>query len=278
MKKTFLLLFILGTILNYGQSNQVLDFKLGFSPQTNYNQTTNTSSEFQLSYEGSKELLEMLKEKGVENPTITKSSADMESVLKTGKIDAQGNFPVIIEYLKSVDGNGKTIIPSGTLLYGKGSLSALPKLDSIVAKDLDETLKNTIFQLVQSTFAQLALPEKKLKVGESFLQETPLRMPVGGLNINMTIKTTYHLKEIVGKNAFFDVDQVYTANVLDTDKNNITVSGTGTGKFIYDIPNSFANENILDMKFIFELKKEEVTVKLNMTNTYRQKATITKIK
>ncbi|MFH6997236.1 hypothetical protein ACHRVZ_04830 [Flavobacterium sp. FlaQc-57] len=278
MKKKFLLLFIFATVLNYGQSNQVLDFKLRFSPQTRYDQATSTSSEFKLTYEGSEELLGALKSQGVENPTITKTSAEMESVLKTGKINAEGNFPVVIEYLKSVDANGKTIIPNGTLLYGRGSLTALPKLDSIVSKGLDETFKNTVFQIVQSTFEQLALPEKKLKVGESFTQDNPLNMPIGGLNINMSIKTTYHLKEIVGKNAFFDVDQVYTANVLDADKNNINVSGTGTGKLTYDIPNYFTNENILAMKFNFDLKKEDVTVKLNMTNTFKQKATISKIK
>ncbi|MTH14062.1 hypothetical protein [Flavobacterium sp. LC2016-01] len=278
MKKIFLLLFSTATLLSYSQSNQVLDFKLGFSPQTSYNQSTVTVAEYELSYEGSQEILETLKSNGIQNPVITKNSVDMETVLKTGKADASGNFPVVIEYLKSLDANGKTIIPNGTLIYGKGSVSSLPKLDSIVAKGLDETFKKTVFQIVQSTFAQLALPEKKLKAGESFAQETPISIPVGGLNIDMIITTTYKLKSITGKNAFFDIDQIYTAKVLDKDKNNINVSGTGTGNLIYDIPNHFSTENNLDMKFIFELKKDEITVKLNSTNNMKQKATITKIK
>jgi len=278
MKKLFLLLFISGTLSNYAQSNQVLDFKLRFFPETSYNQTTTTSAEFQMTYQGPKDMLEKLKANGVQNPTIIKNSAYIETVLKTGKSNAEENFPVVIEYLKSIDGNGKTILPDGTRIYGKGSMTSLPKLDSIGSTNIDETLKNTVFQLVQNTFAQLNLPEKKVKVGESFVQETPMNFPVGGLNIDMTITTTYKLKSIVDKNGLFDIDQVYTAKVIDTNQNNINVSGTGTGKLIYDTQNYFTTENNLDMKFIFELKKDELTVKLNSANTFKQKAVITKSK
>lgn len=276
MKKLFFLLFTSISYLNYGQSNQILDFKIHFKPQTNYNQTMASSSEYELTYEGSDELIKTITDSGVKNPTITKNTSLVESVLKTGKTNAEGNFPVVIEYLKTLDTNGNTIIPKGTLIYGKGSVSGLPKLDSIVAKDMDETFKNSIFQTVQSSFAQIALPEKKLKIGESFSQESPINIPVGALNIDMMITTIYKLKNITGTNAYFDITQAYTANVSSESLNNITASGTGTGKLIYDIPNNYASENSLDLELLFNVKQDELGIKLKSISKIKQTAGVTK--
>lgn len=278
MKKLFLFLFALVTFLNYGQSNQTLDFKIRFSPQTIYNQTMANSASYELTYEGSEEFLNTLKSSGVKNPTITNSTVDIESVFKTGKTNAEGNFPVIIEYLKSLDNKGNTIIPNGTLIYGKGSTSSLPKMDSIVAKGLDEASKNMIFEIVKNSFSQLALPEKKIKIGEAFSQESPLTIPIGALNIDMSITTIYKLISIVDKNAYFDINQVYTANISSENLNNIIVSGTGAGKMTYDIPNYFASENVVDMKLMFDLKQDEFNIKLNSATSIKQTARISKIK
>ncbi|MBL0736898.1 hypothetical protein JI750_08400 [Flavobacterium sp. GN10] len=278
MKKLFLFLFALVTFLNYGQSNPTLDFKIRFSPQTIYNQTMANSASYELTYEGSEEFLNTLKSSGVKNPTITNSTVDIESVFKTGKTNAEGNFPVIIEYLKSLDNKGNTIIPNGTLIYGKGSTSSLPKMDSIVAKGLDEASKNMIFEIVKNSFSQLALPEKKIKIGEAFSQESPLTIPIGALNIDMSITTIYKLISIVDKNAYFDINQVYTANISSENLNNIIVSGTGTGKMTYDIPNYFASENVVDMKLMFDLKQDEFNIKLNSATSIKQTARISKIK
>jgi len=278
MKKLFLFLFALVTFLNYGQANQTLDFKIRFTPQTIYNQTMANSASYELTYEGSEEFLNTLKSTGVKNPTITKSSVDVESVFKTGKINAEGNFPVVIEYVKSLDNKGNNIIPNGTLIYGKGSTSSLPKMDSIVAKGLDEASKNMIFEIVKSSFAQLALPEKKIKIGEAFSQESPITIPIGALNIDMSITTIYKLMSIVDKNAYFDINQVYTANISSENLNNIIVSGTGTGKMTYDIPNYFASESVVDMKLMFDLKQDEFSIKLNSATSIKQTAKISKIK
>ncbi|MCM0666143.1 hypothetical protein [Flavobacterium tyrosinilyticum] len=278
MKQLFFLLFICTTALSYSQSNQILDFKIRFSPQTIYNQTMTNSASYELTYEGSEELLNTLKSSGVKNPTITNSTVDMESVFKTGKANADGSFPVVIKYLKSLDNKGNTIIPNGTLIYGKGSITALPKLDSIVAKGIDDISKNTFFEIAKSSFSQLALPEKKLKVGEAFSQESPLNIPIGPLNIDMSVTTIYRLTSIFDKNAYFDINQIYTANVSSEKLNNIIVSGIGTGKMTYDIPNYFTSESSIDMKLMFDLKQDEFNIKLNSSTSIKQTAKISKYK
>lgn len=275
MKKLFLLLFLSGTFFNYGQSNQILDFKAGYSPETSYHQTTLNSSDYEVLYSGSEKFLETLKQNEVPNPTKIKNSFNLETLSKTGKIDKNGNFPITIEYLNSIDANGKTIIPNGTLLYGKTSLSNMPEMDSIVSKGMEENFKNVIFQTVKSTFSQLVMPQKKLKKGESFTQESPLTIPIAGINIEMLISTIYNLKSMNSKNAFFDITQTYTIKMSD---NRFETSGAGIGKgnLIYDIPNHFINENTLKMDFNLDLKHTDFTLQLKSKTDFKQISIISK--
>ncbi|KOP39098.1 hypothetical protein DBB36_16530 [Flavobacterium sp. WLB] len=275
MKKSFLLVFIFTTFQNYCQSNQILDFKPGYSPETIYNQTVTNSSDYEMTYSGSEELLTMLKENGTENPVKIKSSFNVETVSKTGKIDKNGSFPITIEYLKSSDKDGKSVIPSGTLLYGNATLSSMPKLDSIVGKGMEENFKNSIFNMVQSTFNQLAMPEKKLKAGESFSQESPLKLPIGGINIEMVITTIYSLKNITPKSAFFDIVQTYTMKLADPSFDS-SGSGNGTGKLVYDITNHFISENTLNMELNLNLKHTDFNIDLKSKSDYSQLAKISK--
>ncbi|MBP4137548.1 hypothetical protein [Flavobacterium geliluteum] len=275
MKKSFLLLFIIMPFFNYGQSNEILDFKPGYTPETIYNQTVTNSSDYEMTYSGSEKLLEVLKKNGTENPVKVKNVFNVETVAKTGKMGKDGNFPITIEYLQSSDINGKNIIPNGTLLFGNATLSSMPKLDSIVAKGMEENLKNSIFQMVQSTFNQLAMPEKKLKAGESFSQESPLAIPLAGINLEMVITTTYNLKNITAKSAFFDIVQVYSMKISDTGFET-GGSGNGTGKLVYDIPNHFISENTLDMELNLKLKHTDFNIDLISKSAYSQVVKISK--
>ncbi|MBZ4034411.1 hypothetical protein K6T82_06520 [Flavobacterium sp. 17A] len=277
MKKLLLLLFISGTFCNYGQSNQVLDFKAGYSPESNYLQTTFNSSDYEVLYSGSEKFLDVLKQNGTTNPTKIKNAFNLETISKTGKIDKSGNFPITIEYLKSLDANGKTIIPNGTMLYGKASSSAMPVMDSIVSKGMEESFKQTIFQTVQSTFSQVILPQKKLKVGESFIQENPLTLPVAGINIEMQITTTYTLKSMNSKNGFFDVSQTYTIKMSDA-RFETTGAGVGKGNLIYDIPNHFISENTLGMDFDLHVKHPDFNLDMKSKSDFKQTCQITKNK
>lgn len=274
--KNILLLFLISLpVFNYGQSNQILDFKAGYSPETTYNQTTFNSSDYEVLYSGSEKFLETLKQNDIQNPTKIKNIFNLETLSKTGKSDKSGNFPITIEYLKSIDANGKTIIPNGTLLYGKTSFSNMPQMDSIVSKGMEESFKNIIFQTVKSTFSQLVMPQKKLKIGESFTQESPLILPIAGINIEMLITTTYNLKSMNSKNAFFDITQTYTMKMSD---NRFETNGAGLGKgsLIYDIPNHFIIENTLAMDFNLNLKNTDFTLQLKSKSDFKQTSLISK--
>lgn len=279
MKKILLLILVSLPSLHYGQSGQILDFKIAYAPKMTYHQIVEQSSETELHYIASPEILEKLKNKGVKNPTLGKTLTIMESVFKTGNAAKDGFFPVSIEFIKSTNSENKTIIPDGTFMYGKASASTMPVLDSIVSKDLDASFKATLLQTMQSMFSQIALPEKKLKVGESFVQETPLSIPVAGISFDMKISTTYKLVSMTNQMANFDIVQKYTLNVIITEgqQYNITADGGGTGKLNYDIPNHFATSFKLDIGLNFDIKQEMFSLKLKSNSGFNQNVKISKI-
>lgn len=275
MKKLFFLLFVSFTLSSYCQSKQILDFNAGYAPENVYKQLIQSFSETEINYIGSDTFLETIKSQGIQNPTIQKAGMEMETVSETGKMDKEGNFPITITYIKSETNEGKTIIPNGTMLYGKVSLSTMPKLDSISAKGLDETLKNSIFEIVKSTFSQVSIPIKKIKVGDSFSQDTPLTIPMAGIKFEMLITTTYKLKNIIDQNANFDINQVYKMKITESEY-NIEASGNGTGTLTYDIPNHFITENTTDIDLHLKLKKDDFTLKVNSKSKYGITAKVSK--
>jgi hypothetical protein len=278
MKKTLLLFLISLPLFNYGQSSKdILDFKIGYAPQTSYKQVIEQSSDTELLYIASDEILEKLKSTGVQNPTLAKSITIMESVFKTGKTEKDGNFPVVIEFVKTTNSEDKTIIPNGTLIYGKASSSSMPKLDSVVSKEMDEPYKKQLLQTVQSMFSQIALPEKKMKIGEAFTQVTPLTIPLAGTSIEMEITTIYKLINMTGEIANFDIVQQYIAKIaFEEGKFNITADGNGKGKLVYDIPQHFATKFVLDIGLNFEVKQDLFSLKLKSNSGFNQAVQIIK--
>lgn len=278
MKKTLLLFLISIPLFNYGQSSKdILDFKIGYAPQTSYRQVIEQSSDTELLYIASDEILEKLKSNGVQNPTLAKSITIMESVFKTGKTEKDGNFPVVIEFVKTTNSEDKTIIPNGTLIYGKASSSSMPKLDSVVSKEMDEPYKKQLLQTVQSMFSQIALPEKKMKIGEAFTQVTPLTIPLAGTSIEMEITTIYKLINMTGEIANFDIVQQYIAKIaFEEGKFNITADGNGKGKLVYDIPQHFATKFVLDIGLNFEVKQDLFSLKLKSNSGFNQAVQIIK--
>jgi hypothetical protein len=277
MKNIFLFVLFSIPFFNYSQSEKALDFKMGYSPQTSYIQVIEQSLGNELLYSGSEDFLKKLKENGVENPTITTNTTITESILRTGKLQKDGNFPLTIEFTKSTSSDQKVIIPNGTFIYGKASVSSMPKLDSIVSKDLDATFKTNLLQTIQSTFSQMALPEKKMKIGESFSQETPLKIPVATLTFDMLITTTYKLIGIQNQTANFDIVQDYTLKIADNDQQfDINASGNGKGKLDYNIPNHFSTQFNLDIELNMGLKRDEFGLNAKSKSSFKQTVQISK--
>ena len=267
------LVFVLISFNTYSQNE--LTLKIQYSSETNYSQTIIQTSENYITYSGSKEFLQKIKEKGIQNPTVTNSTSTIKSAFKTGKLNNKNFFPLTMEFLNTTNNDGKKIIPDGTIIYGHGTIDNMPKLDSIVSPDLNNDFKKELLQTMQSTFSQISFPDRKLKIGESFSQETPLSLPVLNNTIEMTMLTNYKLISIENNLGNFEVSQIYTMK-SNISNNDIVATGSGKGKIVYDIKNNFFLKYQTDGEIEMDLKMKEISLKMKSKNTFIQDVIISK--
>lgn len=275
MKYRYLIIaYLLVFCLNSYSQNE-LTFKVRYSPETTYSQTIVQTSESNMTFIGSEEFLQKLKDKGVQNPMVTNTSTTSEMDFKTGKLDSHKYFPLTMEFVKTTNSNGKKIIPDGTMIYGHGTLENMPELDSIVSEGLDNEFKKGLLHTLKSTFSQISFPIKKLKVGDSFSQESPLSIPVAGTTVEMAIVTNYKLISILNNLGNFDVTQTYTMRSTISN-NDITAAGSGIGKIVYDIKNNFLLKFQTTGELEMNMKIKEFSINLKSKNGYDQTVIIRK--
>jgi hypothetical protein len=275
MKKYISYLLILSHFFCNSQTQKEVAFKVQYKPDMKYNQMIEQKSQTNIKYSGSEDFLKKLKDKGVENPMITSTQSKIETIFKTGKETTKKTFPLTIEFTKTVSSDGKIIIPDGTIIYGNGSNGNMPTLDSIVSKKLDENFKKSLLQTIQSTLNQLSFPEKKIKIGDSFIRESPLSIPVSGSTIEMTITTYYKLLDIENNIANFDVSSVYTMKSVIT-KYDIKATGNSKGKMLYDIVNNNLTDYKTDTEMKMNFKLEDLYMDLESKSSFIQTIEISK--
>lgn len=275
MKNSLLLLFVISIQLSVAQTKNELQFKIQYHPETKYEQTLDQTSHLEMIYAGEADFIQSLKEKGVQNPTVIDNHSVIESVFKTGKITNNTYFPLTIEFLKTTNSDNKTQIPDGTIIYGKGTLGNMPTLDSIVSKGLSEEFKKGLLQTMQATFAQINIPERKVKVGDVFDIDTPLSIPLASIQMDMTITTTYKLLSIINNIADFDVSQAYTMKT-NTTKFPMNATGSGKGKLLYDVVNNFNLSYQIDMEMSANVKIEKIQLDIKSKTGMIQSAKISK--
>jgi hypothetical protein len=268
------LFFLLVTFGCQSQSTKSVTFKFEYRPETKYQQTIVQSSTSEITYSGSEEFLSRLQNKGIENPTITKSGSDIQTILNTGKRKKE-KYPLTIEYVKATNSDGREIIPKGTIIYGNGFDNRTPKLDSIVSKDMEDSFKKSLLQTIQSTFSQITFPEKTIRVGESFSNEMPLSIPVAGITVDMKITSTFTLKNISGSVAELDVTSIYTLTSVITDY-KIKATGSSNGKMYYDT--QYANLTTYDTNTLLNmnLEMDNFTIDLRSESRFLQTNRISK--
>lgn len=276
MKNFSLLLLFISIQLSVAQNKNEFQFKIQYNPETKYDQTLDQTSYLEMKYAGEADFMQTLKEKGVQNPTIIDNHSIIESIMKTGKLTNKTFFPLTIEFLKTTNSDNKTQIPDGTIIYGKGTLGNMPTLDSIVSKGLNEEFKKGILETMKATFAQINIPERKVKVGDVFDIDTPLSIPVASLQMDMTITTTYKLLSIKNNVADFDISQVYTMKT-NTTKFPMNATGTGKGKLLYDVVNNFNLKYQIDMEMSANMKIEKIELDIKSKTGMIQSAKISKI-
>ena len=252
-----------------------LTLKIQYQPEKKYHQITERTSQTIIKYAGSEKSIQKLKDRGIQNPTITNRKSKTETVLKTGQPIDGKNFPVTMKYIKSSASKGKIEIPDGTIFHGQFIGGDVPVFDSVEAGGLDAKDKRALIRNLQNTFSQLSFHGEKLKIGEQFSGEKPLSIPMEGSTIEMVVTTNYKLISISNHIARFNISQVYTMSPKLMD-NSFKGTGNGKGQLLYDITNKVILNYAIDTEmelnkkldsFDFELKaKSGIIQTTNVSN------------
>jgi hypothetical protein len=259
MKKITLLLLTL-TVYSC-QSQQEIDFKVGYLPNLDYTLTQKQISENNVLYIASDEIIENLKNNGYTNPTISKDTTFLRSISKTGAF--YGNqFPLNIEVLESSNKS----LGKGMKMHGNYINEAI-KIDSISNSSISDKSKTELLISMESMMNQIKYPERKIKIGESFAQKSPMSLPIADVTIEMEINSIYTLKRVKSGIGYFDLDQVYSIKSATKDY-KMKLNGTGKGQIDYDIEKQFFTKFYLEMEmnlkteleaFAIELKTKSIT-------------------
>lgn len=247
------------------QSNKTVTLSAGFKPGNTYRQTHNQNHKTTIRYKADADVLKVLTEQGVQNPTVQEVKSDYTSEVNTGKSLDGKTFPLTIKFIKAPDSFGRNGITSATKIYGHGEVNALPKIDSIVAPDMAETMKKSILATLDGMFSQVKYPEKAFKRGDTQQVISPVTMPLAGTVLEMDLITDYTLIEIKNGIARFDIAVTYKAKNNDP-KYNITVTGTGKGFMDYDIKKAFsvAQKSDIIMQMGFTYKEFDMDISSEM--------------
>ncbi|MGV3461204.1 MAG: hypothetical protein ACO1N9_12205 [Flavobacterium sp.] len=212
MKKAALLFLLVGASA-FAQS---VTLKMGYKPSTTYKLKNDQKTTVSVSYGEDSE--PMAQEQAMAFTTIT----------KTGKL-TNNQIPFITEMELGEEAAAAAQIPAGTKFYGKTDKDGVPKFDSIHAPGMNPQVKEMLKGMLQTNLSQSMIPNKTVKVGEAFVANTTTDLPMGPLKATMISTTTYKLKKLEGKKAYFDVSAVYKIEGAD-----VKGKGTAMGDMVYD--------------------------------------------
>jgi hypothetical protein len=237
--------------------------KASYNPETKYITEIKQMTNGDMRYIAPENVLQRLKEKGVANPTPIHTESHYKTVLRTGKLRKDGNFPLTMFFI-DISGMFKGALPDDMVIHGHSTQNQLPVLDSVVSEKVDYAYKKELLKGMKDIFSQLSIPEKTTRIGESFVIDFPLNMPIGGRNIEMLIHCTYTLNSIANEIAEYNIITEYTLK-SGTESNGIRAKGNGTGRLEYDLKNNFNKRYEVSSELELSMILEQISIELKMT-------------
>lgn len=280
MKKYLFVSFLILSV-GFTKAQDGVIFKIKFLPSHTYQIATNVSGVVTTDLSGNKDLAEKLASKGITQPLVGNVQFDNKTTATTGALSADNTFPVTMVKGAmpniNISINGKQIpipAPKGAEMkfYGHVSTDGKLNLDSVGGKKLDYSTAAPIKKMMNSMMGAVNFPEHPIKVGESFTQTVPFNLPMTNKGIDISIKVIYKLTSISGDNAYFDIAQVLDMK-LDLKNINLSLTGNGSGKMVYDIKNNYPSSSNSDMKMFITVKSDKInavaTAKISTNTSYQ---------
>jgi hypothetical protein len=250
------------------QSQQEIEFKVGYLPNYIYTLSQTQTTENTVTYLASDEIIENLKTNGYSNPTITNSTSVLKSKSITGEL-YENQFPLNIEVLES---SNKTL-NKGMRMHGN-QVNGVTKIDSISNTSMTDDKKKSLLASMESMMNQINYPEKNIKVGENFEQISTMNLPIADVTIEIEIKSIYTLEQVENGIGLFDLQQVYSIKSATKDY-EMAIDGTGNGQIEYDIKKQFFTKYYSEMEMNVKAELEEIGIEVKTASITDQTTDIT---
>lgn len=254
--KKILLLILLSISIYSCKTQKEINFNVSYLPNSLYTKTQKNVTESYMKYIASDEIMQKLKEQGIENLSVTKDSSFLKYKTNTGTI-VGNEFPIVLEPLESED----PFMDNNSKFYGK-SVEGKIQIDSISSTTFTQQEKAILFPILESMIDKVNYPKRKFKVGESFQQEDPLQLPLAtGEAMDIMINSIYTLKKVKRDIGYFDLEQHYhfTSPLQDFE---VEIEGIGKGKVKYDIEKQSIINYYVEMKSLLKSDLEDFSIQL----------------
>jgi hypothetical protein len=279
---TFLLTII--TLTSCAQKQEV-KFESMIKPNRVYIMTFKTSSKSIVDFNGPKEKIERIKEKGITFPVITENKSEMVTTIYSDSLEKDQSFHATMKYgeIKSIDINNGAETESGSPISGliiKGVYNSENKfkIDTFISEKIDANLKNTLKASIENAQDQINFPDKPMKIGDDFNQKMPMSIPIAGLNpIKVVINTNYKLIKIKDNIASFDLKRTIKLEV-ENQQFEVEASGGGKGISEFDIMNMYLTKEESDLDILLKINIKDMIVKTEIKSTTSQNVKIEKYK
>jgi len=272
MKKTYLLALLCLPFVQLKAQDGVV-FKVKYLPNHDYQVGVKVGIKLNATVTGSQQVTDFLSAQGITQPVNVEVNVGMNGDSKTGSTGADGSFPLNMNYKITDFGlnvNGKpaplptTVAGKSFSLVGRITSDTQIHLDSAMGKKLDDSTEKKMQQMMTMLQKQIKFPEKALKPGDTFTENTPIgNIPVkGGSDVKAEAGVTYKLVSISDGKAYFDMiphfSMSFTIKTL-----SVSITGEGSGKMVYSIKDNFP----LSKDATFNMKIKVTSDKINVDAT-----------
>lgn len=267
------LLFVFSCSQNQPKDNRLL-FSVKIKPEAKYTFQTKNSYQTEVRYEGKEKAMNKLRSMGIKNPNVMNRNSQSVMVLTSEK-SLDNYIPVKLEIVKSTGINGQSEISQGIRVNGESAGGNMPEFSSIASTKPSGVDEKAFLQAIQNNFSRLALPEKRLNIGEQFTVESTLTIPMEKSHVEIAVSTIYKLASVTNGLANFDITQNYEMNQLRMD-NSFTGTGGGSGKLIYSAEKNMVTSFEMKSRLEINKKLENFLFILKTSSEFAQKIEVGK--
>lgn len=253
-----LLLFVLvcSCSLSLSAQNKVL-LNIAMDPGKTYKTEVATEMDMEMNAKVDSATMASLIASGMKFPMKIHMKQEIGTTTKTGSRQADNKIPVTMTYDKLIAEStvgGQEAPPSqnpfaNAVIEGHTMGDFKVTIDTIKG-EMDESLRTSLRQMVNSIQENIKYPKQEMKIGDSFQQEVPMKMPIPGMDLSMKLVIKYVLREIKNDKATFDMQQQIVMDMTNAGNSNKgNGSGAGTGVMVYNIAKKIPEASDSNIQF-----------------------------